>query len=95
MVGWVMTRFLSGTESIASKKLEFTSNKKYTVRAGRYITRITLRAGPSLRAAIIGFLESGDEFNVLEPGEEWTAVSSKNKKGWVRTQPLKEESPYN
>ncbi|UCE56287.1 MAG: TIGR04211 family SH3 domain-containing protein [Desulfobacterales bacterium] len=53
------------------------------------VLRLTLRTGQSTDYKIIAVIESGQEVEVLQPGEEWSSVRLSNgKEGWVLTRYL-------
>jgi SH3 domain protein len=46
--------------------------------------KLTLRTGPSTENKILAVIESGQQLELLEPGEEWSRVQLPNgKEGWV------------
>jgi SH3 domain protein len=46
--------------------------------------KLTLRTGPSIENKILDVIESGQQLELLEPGEEWSRVQLPNgKEGWV------------
>lgn len=46
--------------------------------------KLTLRTGPSTENKILAVIESGQQMELLEPGEEWSRVQLPNgKEGWV------------
>ena len=48
------------------------------------ILKLTLRTGPSTENKILAVIESGQQLEVLEPGEEWSRVQlPSGKEGWV------------
>ncbi len=58
----------------------------------RYVTdvlKLTLRSGPSMEHRILAVVESGQEVELLEPGETWSQVRLANgKEGYVLTRYL-------
>lgn len=58
------------------------------------IIKITLRTGPGIDHKIITMLSSGQELEVLIPGEEWTNVRTLDgKEGWVLNRFLTPKKP--
>jgi len=48
------------------------------------ILKLTLRTGPSTENKILAVIESGQQLEVVEPGQEWSQVQLPNgKEGWV------------
>ena len=48
------------------------------------ILKLTLRTGPSTENKILAVIESGQQLEILETGEEWSRVKLSNgKEGWV------------
>jgi SH3 domain protein len=55
---------------------------------------ITMRTGPGVEHKIIALIRSGDQVEVIQPGDEWTEVRLPNgKQGWVLTRYLTSELP--
>ncbi|UCF94628.1 MAG: TIGR04211 family SH3 domain-containing protein [Desulfobacterales bacterium] len=56
--------------------------------------KLTLRTGPSNQHRIIAVIESGQELEILQSGEEWSEVRMMSgKQGWVLTRYLVREPP--
>lgn len=64
-----------------------------------YVTdliKLTLRSGPSTEYKILAVVESGQQLEVLEPGEDWSLVRLDNdKEGYVLTRYLTPEPTHN
>ncbi len=64
-----------------------------------YVTdllKLTLRSGPSTEHKILSVIESGQQVEVLEPGEDWSLVRMANgKEGYVLTRYLVPEPTHN
>ena len=64
-----------------------------------YVTdmlKLTLRSGPSLEHKILAVIESGQQVEVLEPGEDWSLVrTAGEKEGYVLTRYLLPEATHN
>ncbi|UCD77378.1 MAG: TIGR04211 family SH3 domain-containing protein [Desulfobacterales bacterium] len=64
-----------------------------------YVTdliKLTLRSGPSTEYKILAVVESGQQLEVLEPGEDWSLVRLANEKeGYVLTRYLTPEPTHN
>ena len=64
-----------------------------------YVTdllRLTLRTGQSTEHKIIAVIESGQEVEILQPGDEWTRVRmADGKEGWVLTRYLTPNETHN
>ena len=64
-----------------------------------YVTdmlKLTLRSGPSLEHKILAVIESGQQVEVLEPGEDWSLVrAAGEKEGYVLTRYLLPEATHN
>ena len=64
-----------------------------------YVTdllKLTLRSGPSTEHKILSVIESGQQVEMLEPGEDWSLVRMANgKEGHVLTRYLVPEPTYN
>jgi SH3 domain protein len=59
------------------------------------VLRLTLRSGPSTEHKILAVIESGQEVNLLESGEEWSLVKLENgKEGYVLTRYLISEPTH-
>lgn len=67
--------------------------------ASMYVTdliKLTLRSGPSTEYKILAVVESGQQLEVLEPGEDWSLVRLDNEKeGYVLTRYLTPEPTHN
>lgn len=63
----------------------------------QYVTEvmsITMRTGPGVKHKIIAMLKSGEKIDILENGDGWTRVRSRNgQEGWVLTRFLTTEKP--
>lgn len=60
------------------------------------VLRLTLRTGQSTEHKIIAVIESGQEVEILESGEEWSSVRlADGKEGWVLTRYLTPRETYN
>jgi SH3 domain protein len=60
------------------------------------VLRLTLRTGQSTEHKIIAVIESGQEVEILESGEEWSSVRlTDGKEGWVLTRYLTPRETYN
>ena len=60
------------------------------------VLRLTLRTGKSTEHKIIAVIESGQNVEVLESGEEWSRVRmADGKEGWVLTRYLTPRETYN
>jgi SH3 domain protein len=64
-----------------------------------YVTdllKLTLRSGPSTGHKILSVVESGQQLEMLEPGEDWSLVRNANgKEGYVLTRYLMPEPTHN
>lgn len=64
-----------------------------------YVTdllKLTLRSGPSTGHKILSVVESGQQVEMLEPGEDWSLVRNANgKEGYVLTRYLMSEPTHN
>jgi SH3 domain protein len=64
-----------------------------------YVTdmlKLTLRSGPSTEHKILAVVESGQQIEMLEPGEDWSLVRTANgKEGYVLTRYLMPDPTYN
>lgn len=64
-----------------------------------YVTdliKLTLRSGPSTEHKILSVIESGQQLEMLEPGEDWSLVRMANgKEGYVLTRYLVPEPTHN
>jgi len=64
-----------------------------------YVTdklKLTLRSGPSLEHKILAVIESGQQVELLEPGEDWSLVrTAGEKEGYVLTRYLLSEPTHN
>jgi len=64
-----------------------------------YVTdllKLTLRSGPSTEHKILSVVESGQQVEMLEPGEDWSLVRIANgKEGYVLTRYLMPEPTHN
>ena len=64
-----------------------------------YVTdklKLTLRSGPSLEHKILAVIESGQQVELLEPGEDWSLVrTAGEKEGYVLTRYLLPEPTHN
>jgi len=64
-----------------------------------YVTdflKLTLRSGPSIENKILSVIESGQQVEMLEPGEDWSLVRMANgKEGYVLTRYLVAEPTNN
>jgi len=64
-----------------------------------YVTdslKLTLRSGPSTEHKILSVIESGQQVEMLEPGEDWSLVRNANgKEGYVLTRYLMPEPTHN
>ena len=64
-----------------------------------YVTdrlKLTLRSGPSLEHKILAVIESGQQIELLEPGEDWSLVrTAGEKEGYVLTRYLLPEPTHN
>lgn len=60
------------------------------------VLRLTLRTGQSTEHKIIAVIESGQEVEILESGEEWSKVRlADGKEGWVLTRYLTPNETHN
>ena len=60
------------------------------------VLKLTLRSGPSTEHKILSVVESGQQLEILEPGEDWTLVRIANgKEGYVLTRYLIPEPTHN
>jgi len=58
--------------------------------------KLTLRSGPSLEHKILAVIESGQQIELLEPGEDWSLVrTAGEKEGYVLTRYLLSEPTHN
>ncbi len=56
--------------------------------------RLTVRKEPGNDKKIVSILASGDQVNVLQPGDEWTKIRlSDDKEGWVLSRFLSTQMP--
>jgi SH3 domain protein len=64
-----------------------------------YVTdmlKLTVRSGPSTEHKILAVAESGQQIEMLEPGEDWSLVRTANgKEGYVLTRYLVPDPTYN
>ncbi len=64
-----------------------------------YVTdllKLTLRSGPSTEHKILSVVESGQQVELLEPGEDWSLVRAANgKEGYVLTRYLMPDPTHN
>jgi SH3 domain protein len=64
-----------------------------------YVTdmlKLTVRSGPSTEHKILAVAESGQQVEMLEPGEDWSLVRTANgKEGYVLTRYLVPDPTYN
>lgn len=64
-----------------------------------YVTdllKLTLRSGPSIENKILSVIESGQQVEMLEPGEDWSLVRmATGKEGYVLTRYLITEPTHN
>ena len=60
--------------------------KLYTFQVQKGISGLNVREAPGMEAAIIGLLKPGETGDVLEPGEEWSLVTTGKKTGYVSNQ---------
>ena len=64
-----------------------------------YVTdllKLTLRSGPSTEHKILSVVESGQQVEMLEPGDDWSLVRLANgKEGYVLTRYLMPEPTHN
>jgi len=64
-----------------------------------YVTdqlKLTLRSGPSTEHKILAVVESGQQVEMLEPGEDWSMVRNANgKEGYVLTRYLMPDPTHN
>lgn len=64
-----------------------------------YVTdmlKLTLRSGPSLEHKILAVIKSGQQIELLEPGEDWSLVrTAGEKEGYVLTRYLLPEPTHN
>ncbi|MDX2499244.1 MAG: TIGR04211 family SH3 domain-containing protein [Deltaproteobacteria bacterium] len=64
-----------------------------------YVTdmlKLTLRSGPSLEHKILAVIKSGQQIELLEPGEDWSLVrTAGEKEGYVLTRYLLSEPTHN
>jgi len=67
--------------------------------ASMYVTdliKLTLRSGPSTEYKILAVIESGQQLEILEPGEDWSLVRLDNEKeGYVLSRYLTPEPTHN
>lgn len=65
--------------------------------ASAYISdaiKITMRTAPGTEHKIIAMVPSGEKVNIIEPGKDWSKVTTANgKTGWVLTRFLSTEKP--
>ena len=60
------------------------------------VLKLTLRSGPSTEHKILSVVESGQQVEMLEPGEDWSLVRIANgKEGYVLTRYLMPEPTHN
>lgn len=60
------------------------------------VLKLTLRSGPSTGHKILAVVESGQQIEMLEPGEDWSLVRNANgKEGYVLTRYLMPEPTHN
>lgn len=60
------------------------------------VLKLTLRSGPSTEHKILSVVESGQQVEMLEPGEDWSLVRAANgKEGYVLTRYLLPDPTHN
>ena len=60
------------------------------------VLKLTLRSGPSTEYKILAVIESGQQVDMLEPGEEWSQVKlADGKEGYVLTRYLLRDPTHN
>jgi len=60
------------------------------------VLKLTLRSGPSTEHKILSVVESGQQLEILEPGDDWSLVRLANgKEGYVLTRYLIPEPTHN
>ena len=60
------------------------------------VLKLTLRSGPSTEHKILSVVESGQQIELLEPGEDWSLVRAANgKEGYVLTRYLMPDPTHN
>jgi SH3 domain protein len=60
------------------------------------VLKLTLRSGPSTEHKILSVVESGQQIELLEPGEDWSLVRIANgKEGYVLTRYLMTDPTHN
>jgi SH3 domain protein len=60
------------------------------------VLKLTLRSGPSTEYKILSVVESGDQVEMLQPGEDWSLVRIANgKEGYVLTRYLMPDPTHN
>ena len=60
------------------------------------VLKLTLRSGPSTEHKILAVVESGQQVEMLEPGEDWSLVRiADGKEGYVLTRYLVPEATHN
>ena len=60
------------------------------------VLKLTLRSGPSTEHKILSVVESGQQVELLEPGEDWSLVRAANgKEGYVLTRYLMPDPTHN
>jgi SH3 domain protein len=60
------------------------------------VLKLTLRSGPSTEHKILSVVESGQQVELLEPGEDWSLVRAANgKEGYVLTRYLMTDPTHN
>jgi len=60
------------------------------------VLKLTLRSGPSTEHKILAVIESGQQVEILEPGDDWTLVRLANgKEGYVLSRYLIPEPTHN
>jgi SH3 domain protein len=60
------------------------------------VLKLTLRSGPSTEHKILAVVESGQQLEMLEPGEDWSLVrNADDKEGYVLTRYLVPEATNN
>ena len=60
------------------------------------VLKLTLRSGPSTEHKILSVVESGQQIEMLEPGEDWSLVrTASGKEGYVLTRYLMPDPTFN
>jgi len=60
------------------------------------VLKLTLRSGPSTEHKILSVIESGQQVEIMEPGDDWTLVRLANgKEGYVLSRYLTPEPTHN